>query len=136
MESYWTCPCGSTTLHSKCLNEMFDNLARKENIMAKKYENKIIRLTNLFPIKGKGKLMIGSIRGEYFDNFTEEVYDKAVRKKRGISFFVNRFGDDWVLSATIADKFKGKKKRREEEEDEEEVEEEQDEEDDEDEDDD
>lgn len=82
--------------------------------MAKKkhYENEIVRLTNLFPIKGKGKLMIGSIRGEYFDTFVDDVFDKAVKKKRGISFLVNKFGGDWVLSAVVADKFKGKKSKK------------------------
>jgi len=127
------CSCGSSVYHAKHLNEEWDQLiARKENKMAKQYENKITRLTNLFPVKGKGKLMIGSIRGEYFDNFTDEVYDKAVKKKRGISFFVNKFGDDWVLSATLADKFKGKKRREREEEEEEENEEEEEEDEDED----
>jgi len=79
--------------------------------MAKKkhYDNEIVRLTNLFPVKGKGKLMIGSIRGEYFDTFTDDVQAKALKKKTGISFLVNKFGDDWVLSAVVADKFKGGK---------------------------
>jgi len=73
-----------------------------------KKASSIVRLTSLFPLKGKSGY-IGSVTGEYFDR-NVKVVEGAVDRGTGLTYFVNEWkpGENPTLSVAIAEPYAGK----------------------------